>query len=157
MLEQLTSKEAMDFIAKVQEPFKSLPHLPKGVVEFFVKLAPWFALLGAILGLIGGPLIGFFGALGSILGLNPTILIATVVSVVLTIANSVILFMAFTPLKNRELKGWVFIFWSEVIGIVENIVNVFLSGGAGAVGAILGILIGLYFLFEMRPFYTGKE
>lgn len=155
MMDMLTNKDAMDFIAKVEEPFKSLPHLPKGLVEFFVKLAPWFAIIGAVLSLLAGPLWGLVSVL-SLFSLNPMLVIFTVVSAIVTLLNAVLLFMAFTPLKNREMKGWILIFWSNILGAVVSLLSIFTGGPSGAVGAVIGILIGLYVLFEMKPFYTHK-
>ncbi len=154
MFDKLTSHEAMDFVKKIEDPFKSLPHLPKGLVEFLVKLAPWLAILGAILGLVAGPLVAIAGSLGTLFSLSPSILIWTIVTVVLTLLNSVLLFMAFTPLKERAMKGWMLLFWSNVIGIVEGVVGLFWSQSS-LISTILGIVIGLYILFEMKPFYTG--
>src|SRR5258708_13686995 len=116
MFDMLTDKDAMTFIGKVEEPFKSLPHLPKGIVEFLVKIAPWFALLGAILSLFMGPLWGLVTVL-SLFTLNPMAALLILIAGLLTLVNAVLLFMAFTPLKNHEMKGWVYIFWSEVISI----------------------------------------
>src|SRR5260221_11599349 len=156
MLDKLTGQEAMDFVAKVQEPFKSLPHLPKGVVEFFVKVAPWLALLGAVLGLISGPVVGLLGGLASLFTLSPLFLIWTLLTVVITLFNSVLLLYAFKPLKAQELKGWVFLFWSNVLSIVQGVLGLFWGGsGSSFVGTLLRIVIGLYILFEMKPFYDS--
>lgn len=150
----LTNKEAMDFILKIEEPFKSLPHLPKGVVEFIVKITPYLALLGAILGLVAVfPLLMAGGAV-SILSLSGTLLVWTLVTVVVTLANSVIMFMAYTPLKNKEMKGWMLLFWSEVISVVSSLFGLF-AGQTNIVGTLIGVVIGLYILFEMKPFYMG--
>jgi hypothetical protein len=157
--DRLTDSEAMGFISKVEEPFKSLPHLPKGISEFFVKVAPWLALIGAILGLISGPVIGILGTFATLMTLSPVLMIAIIVSAVLTIINSILLLMAFTPLKNREMKGWVLLFWSEMLGLISSIV--FLLDGSGSVSSLIstliGTLIGFYILFEMKPFYGAAQ
>jgi hypothetical protein len=156
MMDRLNDKEAMGFISKVEEPFKNLPHLPKGLVEFFVKVAPWLALISAILGLISGPLLVFLGSIGSLFTLSPMLLIGTVGSVVILVVNSILLLMAFNPLKNREMKGWVLLFWSNMLGIISAIFSL-LGGSGGIVGSVVGVLIGLYVLFEMKPFYGGAQ
>ena len=38
MWKKLTDKKARVMIAKVEEPFKGLPHLPQSPVDFFVKI-----------------------------------------------------------------------------------------------------------------------
>jgi len=153
IMDKLTNSEAMGFIDKVAEPFKNLPHLPKGIVEFFVNIAPWLAIIGAVLGLIAGPVVGLVGTFGTLLSLNPMVLITTVVTVVVTLANSVLLFMAFNPLKNREMKGWVLLFWSQVLGIISSVMTIVTGGYSSVIGIVIATLIGFYILFEMRPFY----
>jgi hypothetical protein len=155
MLDKLTDKEAVNFANKVQEPFKSLPHLPKGLVEFFVKIAPWLALLGAVLGLISAPLVAFVGGLATLFTLSPLYLVGTVLGALLILLNSVILFMAFKPLKEREMKGWMLLFWSHMIGIAEGLLGLLNNQSGSFISTVLGIVIGLYFLFEMKPFYDG--
>jgi len=155
MFDKLMDSDAMNFIAKVQEPFKSLPHLPKGIVEFFVKIAPFLALLGAVLGLISGPIVGLLGSFASLLTLSPMFLIWTVLTVLLTLLNSALLFYAYNPLKNRELKGWVFLFWSNVLGVAEGVLGLLWGDHGSFVGTILGIIIGFYVLFEMKSYYKG--
>lgn len=157
MLDKLTNKEAMDFINKIQEPFKTLPHLPKGLVEFFVKIAPYLALIGAVLGLISGPVIGLLGSFASLLTLSPMFLVWTIGTVVITLLNSVILFYAFNPLKNRQMKGWMLLFWSDVLSVISGIIGMVYGNSNGFIGTILGIVIGLYILFEMKPFYANKK
>lgn len=153
ILDQLTSEDAVKFIDQVNEPFKNLPHLPKGVNEFFVTVTPWFCLIGAILGLVGGPLIALLGSIATLFTLNPLTMILTIVSAVVTVANSILLFMAFNPLKNRETKGWIYLFWSEILSLVSMLISLFDGRYGSIVGSIIGALIGLYFLFELRPFY----
>jgi len=152
----LMSKDAMDFIAKIEDAFKSLPHLPKGFNEFLVKIAPWLAIIGAILSVLAVPaLLGVMTLVA--FTLSPLTEVALVIDLVAVIADAVLLFMAFGPLKNRELKGWVFLFWSSVLGIISTAASVIDSHGGGVVPAIIVLLIRWYILFEMKPFYTGKE
>jgi hypothetical protein len=158
LTDRLTDSEAMSFIAKVEDVFKSFPHLPKGVSEFFVKVAPYLAIIGAVLGLIGGPVVALFGSLASVLSLNPVYMLLTIVDAVIIIVSSVLLLMAFKPLKDREMKGWIYLFWSEVLSLVSSVVSLFGSLGSGnIIGALLGALIGFYILFEMKPFYGANK
>jgi hypothetical protein len=50
--EKLTDAKAMGFIDQVGDVFKGLPHLPASIIEILVKVAPWLALLGGVLGLL---------------------------------------------------------------------------------------------------------
>lgn len=151
MFDKLMSAESLSLIHKIEEPFSTLPHLPQGITQFLLKIAPWLALLSGIIGLITGVALGV--SIPVYFSQSLMLLVVTVLTVIITIVNSILLLHAFTPLKNRELKGWVFLFWSEVLGIIESILNVF--HGGSAVGTIIGALIILYALFEIKPFYNG--
>ncbi len=152
MFDKLTNKDAMEFIAKVEEPFKNFPHLPKNIIEILVGFAPWFALLGAILGLLFGPVIALLSVF-SLLSLNPLVVLFTVVAAILSIVDTILLFMAYTPLKNHQLKGWVYVFWAEMANFVVSILGIFTGSAASAVGSVIGLLIALYVLFEIKSVY----
>jgi hypothetical protein len=147
-LDRLTDAEAMKFINQVAEPFKSLPHLPKGVTEFLVKIIPWLALLG------------FFGSLIVILGALPAAAFGSIYWVISLVVNAItayLLFSSFTPLKNRELKGWIYLFWIQVMGLVGNLVGLLVGSYSSVIGVAIGFLIGMYLLFEIRPFYGAVQ
>lgn len=155
IVDMMMDKKAVDFVAKVEDLFKSLPHLPAGIVEFFVKIAPWLALIGAVLSLLAGPILGLLSVF-SLLTLNPLIVLSVLLAAVISIVTAVMLFMAFNPLKNREYKGWLLIFWSDVLSAIMMIFDVIVNRGAG-LGSIVFTLIGFYILFEMKPAYSSKK
>lgn len=151
--DRLTDNKSQDFAAKIGDVFTSLPHLPKNIVEIFVKLAPYFALLGAVLSLLAGPLLGIFGVL-SFITLNPMLVVSTLIAAILSIISAVILFMAYKPLLARKYDGWMLLFWSEVVSVIELVVNiVFRQNG---IYGIIGVFIAFYVLYEMRPWYGVK-
>lgn len=153
--EKLTDAKAMGFIDQVGDVFKSLPHLPASIVEILVKLAPWLALLGGVLGLLAGPLIGVLGSLGSIMSLSPYLMFVTIVSTVVLVANSVLLLMAFSPLRQGAMRGWVFLFWAQMLSAVDIILSLLQGQTGSLVGGVIGLAIGLYILFEIRGSYKG--
>ena len=154
--EKLTDAKAMGFIDQVGDVFKGLPHLPASIVEILVKIAPWLALLGGILGLIAGPLIGVLGSLGSLMTLSPYFMFVTIVTTVVTIANSVLLLMAFSPLRTKMMRGWVFLFWAEMLSAVDIVLSLLQGQTGSIVGGVIGLAIGLYILFEIRSSYKGS-
>jgi hypothetical protein len=153
MIDRLTDAKAMSFIKQIEDVFKSLPHLPQGIVDFLAMIAPWFALIGAVLNLVAGPIIGLFSVI-SLISLNPFLVLGTFLAAVLSLVTAALLFMAFTPLRNRELKGWVYIFWSNILSAVLTIYGVVFSGTG--IGSLIGMVIGFYFLFEMKRAYEGS-
>jgi hypothetical protein len=140
-------------VKSLDEAFVKAPKLPKGLVDFFVTIAPYMAMLGAVLSIIAGPLMAIV-SLVSILTLSPMIMLSTVVSTVMLFVQAVILFMAFKPLQERAYKGWHLLFVSNLLSIVQTVLNlIFSMNASGLVGSVIGTIIGLYVLFQMKPSY----
>ncbi len=153
IMEMIMSKDAMNVVAKGENLFKNLPHLPVGVVEFFVKIAPYLALFSAVLGLIFGPIVGLVGLL-SVITLNPFIMLSILGGAVLMFVNVAMMLYAYKPLQNREYKGWLLLFWSEVLTAVTTVLSVL---GNGSIASVIWLIIGFYVLYEIKPAYNGKK
>ncbi len=162
MWEKLTDKKARNFISKVEKSFKDLPHLPQGLVEFFVKIAPWGVGLGAFFSLTGAITNFRFGLgmspMGRVMryyagGISP---IYFILNGLLQLALAIIAFKAFGLLKDRKIEGWIYIFWSNAIAVLESILGFLFLGGSG-MSLLVGALIGYYLLFEMKPAYEPKK
>jgi hypothetical protein len=150
---KLMDKDAMKFIDQVGSIYKSVPHLPDSIVEIFAHIAPWGAIIGAILLILAGPL-AMIGTLFSLLTLNPLYFAGSLVAFVLYIIEAALLFMAFKPLQARELKGWVFMFWVNVFSVAGSIIRDLTAFNVyGVVVALISALIGFYFVFEMKSKY----
>jgi len=161
VFDQLTSKAAMKFISQLEGFFKGLPHLPKSWVKFLVKVTPWLILLGGLINLLGGISSLSIGAgMNSVSRMmNPFLKISPVyfiLSGLISLTLAFLAFKAFTPLQDRKLMGWIYIFWASILSAVQSILAIIFSV-AGVVGSALGILIGLYVLFEIKGEYDGKK
>ena len=156
-MNQLTGKEAQGFVGKFEAVFKGLPHLPKGIVDFLVSVSPWLAGLGGIFGVYGGLTSLFFsqrrGAMWQYVkaysGVGSGYFIATSIISLLTGA---LLLMAFGPLKNKKLNGWMFLFWANILSLIQSIVSL-VFGYGGLMGILIGAAIGFYILFEIKKSY----
>lgn len=133
--------------------FKGLPKLPAGIIDFLVMIAPWFALVFGILGVLGT--ISALGVMGMTLpyanmyggvdtGINYIAVIGGLISSVLTL-------LAFPGLKALKMNGWMMLFWSQVVGIVTTVLGILI--GAINIGGIIGALIGFYILFQVKHRY----
>lgn len=157
--QNLTNKQALSLINQIEQPFKSLPHLPKALTDFLVMLTPWLVLIGGVLNLISG-VSGFlnpsrnsaipFGQASA----NIKIFILFT-NIALTITGALLL-LAFQPLQAKKYQGWVYLFWANFVNIVLAIAGVVLLM-SGVVGAAIGILIGLYLMFEIKPYYKKAK
>ena len=136
-------------IATVEDWFKKLPNLPKNIQEVIVTITPWIALIFGILGVLGG-----VAGLGILTAFSPVLVLGGsaystgtgIISVILRLASSALLLMAFPGTKAKKLKGWNFLFWSEAVSIVSAVI-------AFSVGGVIFSLIGFYIIFQIKSYY----
>ncbi len=154
-----TSKSVTDAINQIRPVFKGVPHLPKGLVGFLAAIAPWLAGLGGVLGVFSG-----LNMLSMGLGISSNVWYELagfdseyfLVSGVLQLASAAVLLWAFKPLKARQKAGWILMFWSMAISILQNLALVILLGNFATnslLGTVIGLAIGLYILFEVEGEY----
>jgi hypothetical protein len=137
----------LDFYLVKKAPFQ----LPEGVKEAIVKFGPWVALVLIVLMLpflllvlgIGAFVLPFAAASGSA-GAAAGFL--TIPLVLVTLALDV---AALPGLFARKMMGWKLIFYSRLITIVWDVLLL------NILGAVIGGLIGLYILMQIRPLYNG--
>lgn len=163
LMAQLTGDAAKKVVTPLEGIFADLPHLPKGVVEFLVKVAPWLVALGGVLSVLSAinmlqlAMNPFGGVMGRFMAefvqINPLYYWITAVVGVL---NGGLAFLAFKPLRERKLDGWMLLFWMEMLGVASSVVSIVLVRG-GIVMTVIGLLIGFYILFEVKPAFKGKS
>lgn len=136
------------YIDQVGEMFSKLPAMPKGGREFFVMILPWFALIFGILGVLGAiSSFGLFSYFSPYMYLGGADAVGRgMITVVLSVVSSVLLLMAFSGLNKRKERGWKFIYFSEVVALVSNLVMFSVFG-------VLLTLVGFYILYQVRSYY----
>jgi len=128
---------------------KKAPALPKNAKESIVKIAPWVTviimilLLPVILGALG--LAAVFAPFGFIGGVQMGVL--GVVSLVLSIASLVLEAMAIPGLFNKTAQGWRYVYYSTLLTAVDSLIHFNLAG------LIIGSLLSLYILFQVKEYY----
>lgn len=147
---------------------KASYQLPKDVKDMLVKIAPWLALIGGILGFVSAynlwqwahranrALESLNAAFGSIVPAQSVELGLTFwLSIVMTLVFAVLALLAFPGLKAKKKVGWNLMFYSMIANVLYGIVSVFYEGGG--IGSLLASLIisaiGLYILFQVRANY----
>jgi len=134
----------LDFYLVKKAPFQ----LPAEVKEFLVKFGPWIALILLVLWLPGLLLMLGLGTAFMPFGGAFYTVGFTYLTVVL-LAQIVLLAVALPGLFKRKMSAWRLTFYSELVSIAFSLLS-------GAVfGAIIGGLIGLYILFQIRPLYVN--
>lgn len=151
LFDKLNDDQAVSLADKIGDIFKTLPKLPQGVIDFIVKIVPYLALLGALANVIITPL-GVLGTIFSIFTLNPIIMLSMVASTIIMIVSGILLFLAFKPLQEKAHRGWMLLFWSEILSAVTVIFTLFM--GSGWISSLIGVVISFYLLYQIRPAYN---
>jgi hypothetical protein len=128
--------------------------LPENVKEIIVKFAPYLAILGVVMGIPGilallgaGTILAPLGLVGGMMTGRPFLGFGYIISVVFLGVMILLEGLAIPGLFSRSKKAWTFIYWSALVGIVQNIIS-FNVGGL-----VIGGLISMYFLFQVKEYY----
>jgi hypothetical protein len=141
----MATKNSNDVIKMLEDVYAKAPALPANVNETLAMIAPWFALIFGILGVIGG--LGMVGwsplaAMGGFhYGGN------IFLSGILTLVASVLLLVAYPGLNKRQYVGWKWSFWSEVASLIGSLL------AANIIGGVIGAIIGFYILFQIKSYF----
>lgn len=146
-------EKTLDELLVKKAPFQ----LPANAKEWIVQFSPWITLILLIL-LLPAVLVvlGLGVALGGLasahgLPVGPLYWVAMLV----LLAQIVVMAISIPALMKRKRSGWELVFYSELASAVYAVVN-WLSHPfdiVGLIGALIGVLIGLYVLFQIRPLY----
>ncbi|PIQ78475.1 chromate transporter [Candidatus Peregrinibacteria bacterium CG11_big_fil_rev_8_21_14_0_20_46_8] len=126
--------------------------LPGGLKQFIVKVAPWLNLLFIITLL---PVVLFALGLGAIL--SPFLLFgdaayhagAGLFTLIFAAGSIVLQAIAVPGLFKRNAQGWNFLYYATLLMAVADIVYFSITG-------LIGVLISLYILFQVKSLYAGK-
>jgi hypothetical protein len=128
---------------------KKAPAIPKNWKELIVKVAPWITLVLLVMAL---PVV--FAALGLSAVLAPVSLFAgmhfglfTIVTIILSVVSLILEAMAIPGLFKRSKMGWRYVYYSTLVGAVSSILSF------NVVGFIIGTLLSLYILFQVKEYY----
>ena len=113
-----------------------------------MKFGPWITLVLLVLALppllfvlgVGAAFVPF-GGIGYATGFG-------YLTIVL-IAELGLMVAALPGLFARKMSGWRLLFYAQILSFVFSL----LSGSI--IGGILGVVIGMYILFQVRPLYTA--
>ncbi len=148
------SKDLKSYIADIEKLadeylVKKAPAMPENIKELIVKFGPWISL---ILIIMAAPIV--LGALGLGTFLMPFTYLggiqagfAYTVSMVFTVVVLVMELIALPGLFKRAKQGWTWMFYATLVQAVQNLVAMNLGG------LIIGTLIGLYILFQIKSYY----
>ena len=167
--------DVLNALAKQLEPlFQGLPSLPKGAKDWLVSTWPVLAIIFGLLqlyaawalwhlGHLVNTLVNYSNDLANIYRVNPPVSHLGLfywVGLVFLVVDAVILFLAYSGLKARSRDGWNLLFLSAIVNAVYGLFLALDSyyGGVGRlVSSLIGSAIGLYVLYQVLPYYSGKH
>ena len=149
------SQKIVEMILKMDKFFIKLPHLPKKFNLFITKIIPWIVLLGGIISSIAVA-ISFLLAILSLIAFDLNLMISMTGSLLLVLFNTLFLIKAFKPLRKNDAVGWIYLFWANILGIVNSAINI-INGDGQILLTITLTLLGFYLLFEITPFYEYRR
>lgn len=81
------------------------------------------------------------------------------IGLIVLAVEAVLYIMAYPGLKAHKKAGWNLLFYAALVNAVYSVVVAFTNyGGAGnIVSGLIGTVIGLYFLFQIRSYYMGTK
>ena len=143
------------FIGSLDRFFIKLPHLPKKVRLFISKVIPFLMLAFGIIGLLASLMSGFFFVL-AIIAWDSAVLLEIIGGFVLVLLDTMFLLKAFKPLREGNAVGWIYLFWAEMLEIV-NFITRSINGETNILLGIITILLSFYLLFEIGQFYIYRK
>lgn len=132
--------------------FAKFPHIPHGGRQTLAQIAPWLALIFGILGVVSilsaGSFVSYFSFSFVSMGM---VQISIFISLLAGLVASLLEILAFKPLKAMRKKGWNLLFYATVLTTAGTLLT--LLFGYSVLGNLVGSLIGLWLLFEVRGLY----
>ncbi len=151
---------------------KSAPKLPERGKEMLVAWLPWINLIVGLFTLlsvywlwhwahVANSLVDYANSLSAALGGGTVVthrLTAGIwLSLIVLAVEAVVYLAAFPGTRARRKSGWDLLFLGLLINVVYGIVILFTSyGGFGTfLSSLIGSVIGLWLLFQIRDKYRG--
>jgi hypothetical protein len=134
----------LDFYLVKKAPFQ----IPAAGREWIVQYGPWIAVVLLVLSLpaalfvlgVGTTLMPF-GGWGYATGFG--------LAAIALVIHLVLMVLALPGLFARKMSGWTLMFYAQIVSAVSSIL-------AGSIlGGLIGALISLYILFQVRVLYKA--
>ena len=130
---------------------KKAPALPKNAKEMLVKFSPWITILMIVLSL---PAVLALLGLGTMMYSPPYSAYGMMrggggfsLAILFLIAAIALQVLAVPGLMKRQMAGWNFLYYGVLVNAIYSLLN------GQVVSLIIGTLVGLYFLFQVKSYY----
>ncbi len=142
-------------ISSLDKFFIKLPHLPKKLRLLISRFVPFLALIFGLIGLVASILAGSFVVLGLLAG-EWGFLAENAFNFGITLLSALLLLKSFKPLRAGNAVGWIYLFWSEILEVINLIVRT-INQESGLIWNLVIIILSFYCLFEIGQFYVYKK
>ncbi len=167
-----------DLETKLNDLFgKKAPVLPRGGKEFIVKAAPVVALVLGILTVLSivsmwrwahvvhtysnfaSEVCNATGVSGCDAASASRLTFWLWLTLVVSLAEAILYIAAFSGLQARKKRGWDCLYWAALVNILYAAIVLFTDyGGVSSFfWNLLFAALGLWVLFQIRPYYTGEK
>ncbi|MBI2617522.1 chromate transporter [Candidatus Gottesmanbacteria bacterium] len=128
---------------------KKAPQLPGNVKEALVTYAPWITLVLLLLSLPAVLVLFGVGALAMPFSYMGGVQYGTTYTISLVILAGTLILegLAIPGLMKRKKSAWNLVFYATLLGIVSHLLSYNLGN------LLLGALLPLYILFQIRSYY----
>lgn len=135
--------------------FQKAPHLPASAKQTLVDIAPWLALISGILGIVGVLSAStFVSMMLSFAFITSGVLpMLFAIGMLVALLASVLDLLAYKPLTEKKKLGWNYVFYGVLLTGVSFVLNAI--AGQGMLGSLVGLVVGLWILFEVRDEYKA--
>lgn len=165
-----------NILNKIENAFegwmKPLPHLPENGRKWIANNVWWINLVAlviaffAILSIVGSlitaltaaSLVNSYIAVYGASVFTAGWIASTAVSLLSVVVIMIFTAMAIKPLKSLSEKGWNLLFIATLLSTALSMISNILSFELlylvpGIIGAVIGLAISMYFLFEIRSYF----
>lgn len=150
---------------------KQAPALPDGGKKALVQYLPWINLVLGLISLytawvlwhwahLANSIINYANTFSAAYG-GPTVAtnrlsIGLWIGIAVLAVEALLYIAAFPGTKDRKKAGWNLLYYALLLNIVYGVVVLFTDYGSvgNLIGALIGSVIGLYLLFQIRSSYS---
>lgn len=138
-------------IGILERIYSKLPSFSPELKGFVVKILPVLVLLAGVVMLAMSAIEVISTPFFSVLSIN-NIGLPFLITNLLGILIGILMIIGFKGLRKRKLIGWKYIFWSQIVWIVSQLIWIFTGNLSISISLILAIIF-LYPLFEVKNEY----
>lgn len=127
------------------------PPIPPAIKNGVVKFGPWVLVVLLIIGFFS-----LFTGIGVLLVSLPAMVLRNILEAIIIVLYTaisaisfILLAIAVPGLFKMKKKSWYLVYYATLLGFISSLLMINIVGG------ILFTLLGLYILFQIKPFYRS--